>query len=190
MSSTALSKLGLQDIGATPEATMSCSDAFGISPSLSCPRAYSAFRCCPLCDPCGVDGSLCSAAPMALQVAGQQQWISPSCPCDRVVITGACSLRGCAKPDALGVYTRRSGWRTPDGRHIYTRDRVQPSLHTALTAHTAFASPADLAGRPIGVRTSTIFRTTRARMVSVGGRLGQCDDQVRGGAFRRIEAER
>ena len=52
---------------------------------------------------------------------------------------GACSVTGCAKPDALGVYTRQSTWRTPDGRFVYVRDVEQPALnmHFEAIAHKA-----------------------------------------------------
>ena len=117
---------------------MTCSQAF--ERIGSCARLYEmGWRCCLRCDPCGIDGRAC-AADLATPRSGA--WISPRCSCDQVVVTGACSYRGCAKPDALGVFTKRSGWRTPDGRHVYVKDGVQPSpgqgLHADAFYHRSF----------------------------------------------------
>ena len=105
---------------------------------LTCHEAYNrGFRCCPRCDPCGFDGNLCSAPAAAV---GSSSWVSPRCVCDKVIVTGACSLRGCAKPDVLGVFSRRPGWRTSDGRHVYVKDRVQPiqGLHSDAHHHQSY----------------------------------------------------
>ena len=119
------------------QANETCSEAFAAR-GWTCPRLYAAgFRCCLRCDPCGHDGNLCAkvAAP-----AASAQWISPQCACDQVVVAGACSYKGCAKPDALGVFSRRVGWRTPEGRHVYVKDKEQPGqgLHSDALYHRAY----------------------------------------------------
>ena len=102
-----------------------CAEAF--ERGVPCHQLYrSGHRCCLRCDRCGIDGSLCADA--ASSGAGSS-WISPACRCDQVVVSGACSLTGCAKPDALGIYTRRRGWRTSDGRYVYVKDSEQPTAH-------------------------------------------------------------
>ena len=111
-------------------ANETCSSAFVRSPR--CDLLYETFRCCLWCDPCGLDGRACAPRPSEPTDSPTAAWVSPSCPCDRVVVMGACSTRGCAKPDALGVYSRRPGRRSRDGRHVYVRDAEQPSqLHAA-----------------------------------------------------------
>ena len=106
-----------------------CSQAF--DRGVPCSTLYKSHLCCSRCDPCGIDGTQCAA------VASDQPWVSPNCACDKVVVTGACSSTGCAKPDALGVYTLRSTWRTGDGRYVYVKDDDQPHqhLHSELIAH-------------------------------------------------------
>ena len=101
-----------------------------------CHALYRRFRCCRDCDPCGIDGSLCS------ERRERPGWVSPTCACDRVVITGACSYNGCAKPDAIGVFARQRGWRTADGRHVYVKEAEQPAQlhHEALSHGTVDAS--------------------------------------------------
>ena len=111
-----------------------CSEAF--DRGIQCARLYSVFQCCTRCDPCGMDGTLCGAT----QRSRTESWISPECLCDQVVVTGACSYRGCAKPDAIGVYTRmQPARRTADGRYVYARDPVQPvQMHLDVYRHKSF----------------------------------------------------
>ena len=113
--------------GGAPE---TCSQAF--DRGVACKTLYLTYSCCTRCDPCGFDGTLCVTAPGTT-------WISPKCPCDQVVVSGACSYKGCAKPDALGVFSRQPNWRTADGRYVYARDEVQPmQLHRDITSHRAY----------------------------------------------------
>ena len=67
-----------------------------------CNKLYLTHTCCTRCDPCGFDASLCPGAQPG------SPWLSPSCPCEQVILTGGCSYKGCAKPHALGVFSRRS----------------------------------------------------------------------------------
>ena len=111
-----------------PESGETCSQAH--ARGATCHALYRRFRCCPPCDPCGIDGSLCSARPQLVD------WVSPMCACDRVVLMGACSFLGCAKPDALGVFAQRRDWRTPDGRYVYVKEAEQPpQLHHGALSH-------------------------------------------------------
>ena len=111
-----------------PESGETCSQAH--ARGTTCHALYRRFRCCPPCDPCGIDGSLCSARPQLVD------WVSPMCACDRVVLMGACSFLGCAKPDALGVFAQRRDWRTPDGRYVYVKEAEQPQqLHHGALSH-------------------------------------------------------
>ena len=112
-----------------------CSQAFGRG--LSCRRLYGmGFKCCQRCDPCGHDGTLCSSA--VSKPVSSESWVSPRCSCDQVVVTGACNYKGCAKPDALGVFSRRRGRRTADGRFVYVKDREQPGPGQGVPADAHF----------------------------------------------------
>eukprot|EP00316_Scyphosphaera_apsteinii_P002623 CAMPEP_0119320658 /NCGR_PEP_ID=MMETSP1333-20130426/53042_1 /TAXON_ID=418940 /ORGANISM="Scyphosphaera apsteinii, Strain RCC1455" /LENGTH=105 /DNA_ID=CAMNT_0007327421 /DNA_START=175 /DNA_END=489 /DNA_ORIENTATION=+ len=93
------------------------------------------YRCCTQCEySCGTDGSLCTND----QPIDEQQQIMPNCPCDDILVTGACSIRGCAKPDALGVYSRIPNKRTSDGRYVYTKDRTKAMpIHPDIERHAA-----------------------------------------------------
>lgn len=67
-------------------------------------------------------------------------------------MSGACSYRGCAKPDALGVYTRRPSWRSPDGRDVWAKDAEQPAeLHFDALAHRAVDGSSNSTGATIDV---------------------------------------
>ena len=134
-----LQKLGLKIVPRAP--INSCSDAFRLSTakcSLGVLKAYSAFRAAALRRVRSGWNSMREAGFEAAAAAAAAAVMDPpACQCDRIVVTGACSVRGCAKPDSLVILAAR-GWRTPDGRYIYTRDVNQPALHSALTSRKAF----------------------------------------------------
>ena len=115
-----------------------CSQAF--ARGVPCAQLYTTWRCCVRCDPCGIDGRLCKDEPASASASAS--WVSPRCQCDQVVVTGACSTRGCAKPDALGVFTKQPAWRTADGRFVYVKEREQPGpgqgLHPDAFYHASF----------------------------------------------------
>merc|ERR1740139_766195 len=94
--------------------------AQGFDRGVPCKTLYLTHSCCTSCDPCGFDGLSCHSA------TATNPWLSPHCPCEQVVLSGGCSYKGCAKPDALGVFSRRANWRTADGRYVYARDVVRP----------------------------------------------------------------
>jgi len=72
--------------------------------------------------------------------------------CERVVVSGACSYRGCAKPDALGIFTRRTDWRSADGRSVWQKDEVQPDdLHFDALAHRAVDGSSNATGATVAV---------------------------------------
>ena len=98
-----------------------CSQAH--SRGLTCSQLqHLGYTCCPPC------------------ADGASGLLSPTCPCDTVVVTGACqyasstSIGKCWKPDALGVYTKDA--QNP-GR--YRRDAAQPArgVHADAEAHSA-----------------------------------------------------
>ena len=79
--------------------------AQGFERGLPCKTLYLTHHCCTSCDPCGFDGRSCPRGD------ADNEWVSPQCPCEQVVLSGGCSYKGCAKPDALGM----PHWaRTPD----------------------------------------------------------------------------
>ena len=91
----------------------------GFERGVPCKTLYRTHSCCTHCDPCGFDGRSCNRA-------ATTPWLSPQCTCEQVVLSGGCSYKGCAKPDALGVFSRAANWRTADGRYVYARDEVWP----------------------------------------------------------------
>ena len=106
--------------------------AQGFERGVPCKTLYRTHSCCTHCDPCGFDGRSCNRAVT-------NPWLSPQCACEQVVLSGGCSYKGCAKPDALGVFTRSANWRTGDGRYVYSRDEVQPpQLHRDVQTHRAY----------------------------------------------------
>ena len=147
-----------------------CSQTF--ARGVACASLYNTFRCCLRCDPCGLDGRLCDELPDPSSAA----WVSPRCQCDQVIVTGGCSTRGCAKPDVLGVFTRQPAWRTPDGRHVYVKERVQPApglgLHADAYNHNAIDDTSGANASAPGVY--LYFRGSRW----VIGPRAQLDDDV------------
>ena len=98
-----------------------CSQAH--SRGLTCSQLqHLGYTCCPPC------------------ADGASGLLSPTCPCDTVVVTGACqyasstSIGKCWKPDALGVYSKDT--QNP-GR--YRRDAAQPArgVHADAETHSA-----------------------------------------------------
>ena len=73
---------------------LTCSQSY--QSGISCAKLYKKFACCKLCDPCGLDGTLCTAPPRESEQLehGMQPWVSPQCPCETIVVTGACSYNG------------------------------------------------------------------------------------------------
>lgn len=136
---------------------------------IPCSELYQKHKCCVKCDPCGVDGRLCSAS------TSPAAWVSPNCACDKVVVTGACSVTGCAKPDALGVYSRRPTWRTADGRYVYVRDADQPAMHMHFEA-IAHKAVDDSSGADSSDSNVYLFYHTPLRTWAIGPRKSLGDD--------------
>ena len=124
--------------------------AQGFERGVPCKTLYRTHSCCTHCDPCGFDGRSCNRA-------ATNPWLSPQCTCEQVVLSGGCSYKGCAKPDALGVFSRSANWRTADGRYVYARDEVRPP-HTLTLALATTLSLTSRRGVALSVKAATKHR--------------------------------
>ena len=124
--------------------------AQGFERGVPCKTLYRTHSCCTHCDPCGFDGRSCNRA-------ATKPWLSLQCTCEQVVLSGGCSYKGCAKPDALGVFSRSANWRTADGRYVYARDEVRPP-HTLTLALATTLSLTSRRGVALSVKAATKHR--------------------------------
>jgi len=149
-------RTGLEPQSSRPQAassaTHTCAPRLGqgFERGVPCKTLYRTHSCCTHCDPCGFDGRSCNRA-------ATNPWLSPQCTCEQVVLSGGCSYKGCAKPDALGVFSRSANWRTADGRYVYARDEVRPP-HTLTLALATTLSLTSRRGVALSVKAATKHR--------------------------------